>query len=163
MCAQVYLTFYNPMDYPRPGDLPDPGIKPASPALKADSLPMSHRGSPYLSILEPKPWCCFCPLFFHYPMSIRKSYFIYSQNSILLTFSSFHLLCYHSIWNRYYLHMDFHNRVPAVLSGSTFHHSPDNPFFTLPQWSFCIVKSELITTIVFVVALVLLAFLCASH
>jgi len=28
-------------------DLPDPGIKPASPALVADSLPLSHLESPY--------------------------------------------------------------------------------------------------------------------
>ena len=28
-----------------PGDLPHPGIKPTSPALQADSLPLSHRGS----------------------------------------------------------------------------------------------------------------------
>ena len=28
-----------------PGDLPDLGIKPASPVLQADSLPLSHRGS----------------------------------------------------------------------------------------------------------------------
>ena len=68
MCAQVYLTFYNPMDCPRPGDLPDSGIKPASPALQADSLPLSHQGSPYLSILEPKPWCRFCSLFFSLPL-----------------------------------------------------------------------------------------------
>ena len=27
-------------------DLPDPGIEPASPALQADSLPLSHQGSP---------------------------------------------------------------------------------------------------------------------
>ena len=31
---------------PPPGDLPDPGFKPVSPALQADSLPLSHRGSP---------------------------------------------------------------------------------------------------------------------
>ena len=30
---------------PPPGDLPDPGIEPASPALQADSLLLSHRGS----------------------------------------------------------------------------------------------------------------------
>ena len=30
---------------PPPGDLPDPGIEPASPALQADSLPLSHQGS----------------------------------------------------------------------------------------------------------------------
>ena len=29
-----------------PGDLPDPGIEPASPALQADSLPLSHWGGP---------------------------------------------------------------------------------------------------------------------
>ena len=29
-----------------PGDLPDPGIKPESPALQADSLPLSHGGNP---------------------------------------------------------------------------------------------------------------------
>ena len=28
-----------------PGDLPDPGIEPACPALQADSLPLSHLGS----------------------------------------------------------------------------------------------------------------------
>ena len=31
--------------FPSPGDLPNPGIKPESPALKADSLPLSHQGS----------------------------------------------------------------------------------------------------------------------
>ena len=30
---------------PPPGDLPDPGIEPASPALQADSLLLSHQGS----------------------------------------------------------------------------------------------------------------------
>ena len=32
---------------PLPGDLPNPGIKPASPALQADSLPLSYQGSPH--------------------------------------------------------------------------------------------------------------------
>ena len=35
---------------PSPGDLPDPGIKlvsPVAPALQADSLPLSHWGSPF--------------------------------------------------------------------------------------------------------------------
>ena len=31
---------------PSPGDFPDPGIEPGSPALQAGSLPLSHRGSP---------------------------------------------------------------------------------------------------------------------
>ena len=32
--------------FPSPGDLPHPGTKPTSPALQADSLPLSHKGSP---------------------------------------------------------------------------------------------------------------------
>ena len=31
---------------PSPGHLSDPGIEPASPASYADSLPLSHPGSP---------------------------------------------------------------------------------------------------------------------
>ena len=34
------------LPFPSPGDLPDPGIKPKSSALKADSLPLSHLGNP---------------------------------------------------------------------------------------------------------------------
>ena len=32
--------------FPPPGDLPDPGIEPVSPAWQVDSLPLSHRGGP---------------------------------------------------------------------------------------------------------------------
>ena len=40
--------YWNGLPCPLPGDLPDPGIKPASPvslALQADSLPLNHWGS----------------------------------------------------------------------------------------------------------------------
>ena len=64
--AQSCLTLFDPMDHsppgssvhailqtrsqsglprPPPGDLPDPGIEPAVPALAADSLPLSLLGS----------------------------------------------------------------------------------------------------------------------
>ena len=67
---QLCLTLWDPMDCsppdssghgilqarilewvpcPPPGDLPDPGTKPASPmapALEVDSLQLSHQGSP---------------------------------------------------------------------------------------------------------------------
>ena len=33
------------------GDLPNPGIKPTSPALQAHSLPLSHLGSPFIYLL----------------------------------------------------------------------------------------------------------------
>ena len=34
------------MPFPFPGDLPDPGIEPRSPALQADSLPSESPGKP---------------------------------------------------------------------------------------------------------------------
>ena len=36
--------FWSGLPFPSPGDLPDPGIKPASPAWQAGSLPLSHLG-----------------------------------------------------------------------------------------------------------------------
>lgn len=75
----------------------------------------------------------FDPSFVISPMSVRKYCFICSQNSIPLAFNSLHLLCYHSTWNHYYLHVDFYNRIPAVFPASAFHQSPYNPFFTLPE------------------------------
>ena len=65
--AQSCLTLCDPMDcilpgfsvhgisrqeywdgllFPSPGDLPDPGIKPRSPALQADTLPSEPPGKP---------------------------------------------------------------------------------------------------------------------
>ena len=38
-----------------PGDLHNPGIKPTSPALQADSLLLSHLGSPKGSVYAPSP------------------------------------------------------------------------------------------------------------
>ena len=40
-CRQEY---WSGLSSPPPGDLPDPGIKPTSPALQADSLQLSHGG-----------------------------------------------------------------------------------------------------------------------
>ena len=34
------------LPFPSPGDLPDPGIKPGSPALQADALPSETPGKP---------------------------------------------------------------------------------------------------------------------
>ena len=41
--------YWSELPFPFPGDLPDPGIEPLSPALQADSLPLSHQGSPLSS------------------------------------------------------------------------------------------------------------------
>ena len=34
------------LPYPSPGDLPDPGTEPGSPALQVDSLPAEPQGNP---------------------------------------------------------------------------------------------------------------------
>ena len=42
--------YWSGLPCPPSGDLPNPGFEPespASPALQADSLPLSHRGSPW--------------------------------------------------------------------------------------------------------------------
>ena len=38
--------YWSGLPFPTPGDLPDPGIEPRSPALQADSLPSELQGSP---------------------------------------------------------------------------------------------------------------------
>ena len=40
--------YWSGLPFPSPGDLPDPGIEPGSPALQADSLPTDYEGSPRL-------------------------------------------------------------------------------------------------------------------
>ena len=40
------LEYWNGLPFPSPEDLPDPGIKPRSPALQADSLPTEPPGKP---------------------------------------------------------------------------------------------------------------------
>ena len=38
--------YWSRLPFPSPGDLPNPGIKPRSPALQADSLPSEPQGKP---------------------------------------------------------------------------------------------------------------------
>ena len=49
--APLFLGFprqkyWGGLPFSSPRDLPDPGIEPTSPALRVDSLPLSHQGSP---------------------------------------------------------------------------------------------------------------------
>ena len=43
--------YWSGLPFPSPGDLPDPGIEPASHALQTDSLPWSYQGSPAARIV----------------------------------------------------------------------------------------------------------------
>ena len=42
--------YWSGLTFPSPGDLPDSGIEPGSPALQADSLPAEPPGKPMLCI-----------------------------------------------------------------------------------------------------------------
>ena len=48
--SSVHGILQGELLHPPPGDLPNPGIKPASPTLKEDFLPLSHQGSPHRQI-----------------------------------------------------------------------------------------------------------------
>ena len=39
--------YWSGLPFPSPGDLPNPGIKPGSPALQADTLPSELLGKPF--------------------------------------------------------------------------------------------------------------------
>ena len=46
--------YWSGLPCPPPGDIPDSGIEPGSPTLQADSLPLSHQGSPQKFICPSK-------------------------------------------------------------------------------------------------------------
>ena len=43
-CGADRQEYWSGLPFPSPGDLPDPGIKPRSPALQADALPSKPPG-----------------------------------------------------------------------------------------------------------------------
>ena len=52
--------YWSGVPFPSPGDLPDPGIEPRSPALQADALPSEPRGRrPSNKAWVPHPWSWF--------------------------------------------------------------------------------------------------------
>ena len=55
--------YWSGVSFPSPGDLPHPGIKPRSPALQVDSLPLSHQGSQRLHSLSLIAFSYFLPEF----------------------------------------------------------------------------------------------------
>ena len=44
--------YWSGLPFPSPGDLPNPGIKPRSPALQADSFPFEPPGKPNIPSLK---------------------------------------------------------------------------------------------------------------
>ena len=54
--------YWSVLPFPSPGDLPNPGFKPRSPALQADSLQSEPPGKPWECELEP-----YCDFDLHFP------------------------------------------------------------------------------------------------
>ena len=48
--------YWSGLPFPSPGDLPNPGIKPKSPALQADALTPEPAGKPLKYLFEPLFW-----------------------------------------------------------------------------------------------------------
>ena len=46
--------YWNGLPFPSPGDLPNPGMEPASPALQADALPSEPPGDPMYRVHHAK-------------------------------------------------------------------------------------------------------------
>ena len=66
---------WSELPFPPPGDFPDPGIvSPASPALQADSLLLSHWGSPKIRLIIQS---------FHWDQQEKKSKGILRKNMTL--------------------------------------------------------------------------------
>ena len=47
--------YWSGLSFSSPGDLPDPGIKPRSPAFQADTLTSEPPGKPVILVLPPSP------------------------------------------------------------------------------------------------------------
>ena len=53
--------YWRGLPFPSPGHLPNPAIKPVSPALQADSVPLSHTESPLNPQRDLKSRFLLCP------------------------------------------------------------------------------------------------------
>ena len=48
--------YWSGLPFPSPGDLPNPGMEPRSPALQGDSLPFDPQGKPTILSRRDKSW-----------------------------------------------------------------------------------------------------------
>ena len=64
--------YWSRLPFPSPGDLPDPGIAPRSPALQADALTSEPPGKPHLIFSSSKRFY-YHPLFINVETEALKS------------------------------------------------------------------------------------------
>ena len=74
--------YWNELPVSPSGDLPDPGIKPNSPALQVDSLPLSHQGSPTCCIdmykyalMYPRAILQFIHIYIYIPTHTKQKFY----------------------------------------------------------------------------------------
>ena len=89
------------LPFSSPGDLPDPGIEPGSPALQADALPSEPLGKPSHTFLHLCPLSCkhYCPRFLlglqlPWLSNTHGTYTIQSLSSHAYLFDPYHQLAY---------------------------------------------------------------------
>ena len=56
MDVGAWQEYCSGLPFPSPGDLPDPGIEPRSPALEADTLTSEPPAKPRLQSMELQNW-----------------------------------------------------------------------------------------------------------
>ena len=69
------------LPFPSPGDLPNPGIEPRSPALQADALPSEPPEKPIYKVFH-KIWLGSVPLSFHSPGEERGGKKAHEQRDV---------------------------------------------------------------------------------
>ena len=89
--------YWSGLPFPSPGDLPDPGIKPKSCTLQADSLTVSHQGSPTCPPLPPPPNI----------RQVNRLKFLHSHTNVVI---SMDMLVVHSC-----MHKHFFNHTDIFL------------------------------------------------
>ena len=68
--------YWSGLSFPSPGDVPNPGIKPASPTLQVDSLPTEPPGKPSNIIQSYNlQQVCFLALRYNFHISISPIFF----------------------------------------------------------------------------------------
>ena len=81
-----WQEYWSGLPFPPPGDLPAPGIKPASPELQADFfLPLSHWGSTHNFIFEPYFAATSTPVLVHLTRFQFKTKSLFSRPSLPFT------------------------------------------------------------------------------
>ena len=69
--------YWSGLPFPSPGDLPDPGIKPRSPALQADTLPSEPPGKPIMDVKDSIILIHFIATYFTFVFEVYELSFVY--------------------------------------------------------------------------------------